>query len=62
MSIRANFITGFVLCFLPKGMDLRFSFSFVLVGGAALDLTNKSDYEESEAKAAFDRMVQQHGW
>jgi len=31
-------------------------------GGARLDFHNKSDYDESEAKAAFDRMVREHGW
>jgi len=33
-----------------------------LEGGARLDLTNKRDYSEAEAKEAFDRMVQTHGW
>lgn len=33
-----------------------------LEGGARLDLNNKRDYTEAEAKEAFDRMVQTHGW
>lgn len=33
-----------------------------LEGGARLDLSNKRDYTEAEAKEAFDRMVQTHGW
>jgi len=33
-----------------------------LEGGARLDLTNKRDYTEAEAKEAFNRMVQTHGW
>jgi len=31
-------------------------------GGARLDMTNKHDYTEAEAKEAFNRMVQVHGW
>lgn len=34
----------------------------LLLGGARLDLSNKSDYSEREAKEAFERMRQQHGW
>jgi ubiquitin-protein ligase len=33
-----------------------------LEGGARLDMHNKSDYTEQEAKEAFKRMVQTHGW
>jgi len=33
-----------------------------LEGGARLDLSNTRDYSEAEAKEAFDRMVQVHGW
>lgn len=33
-----------------------------LEGGARLDIHNKSDYTEQEAKEAFNRMVQTHGW
>jgi ubiquitin-conjugating enzyme E2 Q len=33
-----------------------------LEGGARLDKNNKRDYTESEAKVAFNRMVQTHGW
>jgi len=33
-----------------------------LEGGARLDLSNTRDYSETEAKEAFDRMVQVHGW
>jgi ubiquitin-conjugating enzyme E2 Q len=33
-----------------------------LEGGARLDLHNKHDYSIAEAKDAFDRMVQTHGW
>jgi len=33
-----------------------------LEGGARLDLINTRDYSEAEAKEAFDRMVQVHGW
>jgi ubiquitin-conjugating enzyme E2 Q len=33
-----------------------------LEGGARLDLSNTRDYSENEAKEAFDRMVQVHGW
>lgn len=29
---------------------------------AALDLTNRMDYTEPEARDAFNRMVAQHGW
>lgn len=29
---------------------------------AALDLTNRHDYTEAEARDAFNRMVAQHGW
>lgn len=31
-------------------------------GGARLDLNSKQDYTEEEAREAYDRMVQQHGW
>jgi len=31
-------------------------------GGARLDMSNKTDYTEAEAKEAFNRMVQTHGW
>jgi len=34
----------------------------LITGGARLDMANKTDYSESEAKIAFDRMVAQHGW
>jgi len=34
----------------------------LITGGARIDLVNKTDYSESEAKVAFDRMVAQHGW
>jgi hypothetical protein len=34
----------------------------LLLGGARLDPSNKSDYTEREAKEAFERMRQQHGW
>jgi hypothetical protein len=34
----------------------------LLLGGARLDPHNKSDYSEGEAKEAFERMRQQHGW
>jgi len=33
-----------------------------LEGGARLDMSNKRDYTEAEAREAFDRMVQTHGW
>jgi len=33
-----------------------------LEGGARLDMSNKHDYTEAEAKEAFDRMVATHGW
>jgi ubiquitin-conjugating enzyme E2 Q len=33
-----------------------------LEGGARLDLSNTKDYSEAEAKDAFNRMVQTHGW
>lgn len=33
-----------------------------LEGGARLDMSNKRDYTEAEAKEAFDRMVETHGW
>jgi len=33
-----------------------------LEGGARLDMHNKRDYTEQEAKEAFNRMVQTHGW
>jgi ubiquitin-protein ligase len=33
-----------------------------LEGGARLDMHNKRDYTEQEAKEAFNRMVQVHGW
>lgn len=31
-------------------------------GGAKLDFANKRDYSEAEAKDAFQRMAQTHGW
>ena len=31
-------------------------------GGARIDLNNKADYTEREAKEAFDRMMRTHGW
>jgi len=31
-------------------------------GGARLDLSNTRDYSEQEAREAFNRMVQTHGW
>jgi len=34
----------------------------LIVGGARLDLANRSDYSEAEAKEAFERMRQQYGW
>jgi len=34
----------------------------LITGGARLDVHNKTEYSESEAKVAFDRMVAQHGW
>jgi hypothetical protein len=34
----------------------------MLVGGARLDLRNKADYSEAEAREAFNRMVRDHGW
>jgi len=40
-------------------MSIRAGF---LEGGARLDLYNKRDYTEAEAREAFDRMVQTHGW
>jgi ubiquitin-protein ligase len=33
-----------------------------LEGGARLDMHNKREYTEQEAKEAFNRMVQTHGW
>jgi len=33
-----------------------------LEGGARLDLSNHKDYSEQEAKEAFQRMMQTHGW
>jgi ubiquitin-conjugating enzyme E2 Q len=33
-----------------------------LEGGARLDMNNRTDYTEHEAKNAFDRMVRTHGW
>jgi len=33
-----------------------------ILGEARLDLSNKHDYSESEAREAFERMRQQHGW
>jgi len=33
-----------------------------LEGGARLDMSNKKEYTESEAKEAYDRMVETHGW
>eukprot|EP01121_Diplochlamys_sp_Union-15-3_P015571 TRINITY_DN5175_c0_g1_i1.p1 TRINITY_DN5175_c0_g1~~TRINITY_DN5175_c0_g1_i1.p1 ORF type:complete len:128 (+),score=24.26 TRINITY_DN5175_c0_g1_i1:176-559(+) len=40
-------------------MSIRSQF---MEGGARLDLANKRDYSEREAKEAFDRMVRTHGW
>ena len=34
----------------------------MLVGGARLDLRNKHDYSEAEARDAFERMRREHGW
>jgi ubiquitin-protein ligase len=34
----------------------------LILGGARLDLHNKNDYTEAEAREAFERMRQQHGW
>lgn len=34
----------------------------LIEGGARLDFSNKHDYTEQEAREAFDRMVQTHGW
>jgi len=34
----------------------------LIAGGARLDMTQKHDYTEQEAKDAFDRMVRDHGW
>lgn len=34
----------------------------MLVGGARLDLSQRSDYSELEAREAFNRMVREHGW
>ena len=34
----------------------------LLAGGARIDFANKHDYTEHEAKDAFERMRQQHGW
>jgi len=34
----------------------------LITGGARIDMANKTDYSESEAKIAFERMVAQHGW
>lgn len=34
----------------------------LIIGGARLDLHNKSDYSESEAREAFERMRREHGW
>ena len=34
----------------------------MLVGGARLDLADKRDYHEAEAREAFDRMMRTHGW
>jgi len=36
--------------------------SEMMGGGARLDLGNTSDYSESEARAAFERVARQHGW
>eukprot|EP01105_Mastigella_eilhardi_P011410 TRINITY_DN2630_c0_g2_i1.p1 TRINITY_DN2630_c0_g2~~TRINITY_DN2630_c0_g2_i1.p1 ORF type:complete len:325 (-),score=104.58 TRINITY_DN2630_c0_g2_i1:165-1091(-) len=40
-------------------MSMRSSF---LAGSARLDLHNRTDYTEREAKDAFDRLVREHGW
>jgi len=40
-------------------MSVRSGF---LEGGARLDLHNRHDYNEAEAKDAYNRMVQTHGW
>eukprot|EP00727_Mastigamoeba_balamuthi_P001146 m51a1_g11028 putative multidrug resistance-associated protein 5-like (1011) ;mRNA; f:416046-422054 len=40
-------------------MSIRSSF---LSGGARLDRAGMGDYTEQEARIAFDRLVQQHGW
>ena len=34
----------------------------MLTGGARLDLRNKTDYSEHEARDAFNRMKREHGW
>eukprot|EP01089_Gocevia_fonbrunei_P009538 TRINITY_DN21869_c0_g1_i1.p1 TRINITY_DN21869_c0_g1~~TRINITY_DN21869_c0_g1_i1.p1 ORF type:complete len:337 (+),score=67.29 TRINITY_DN21869_c0_g1_i1:39-1013(+) len=34
----------------------------LIEGGARIDFSNKHDYTEAEAKDAFERMRQQHGW
>ena len=34
----------------------------MLAGGARLDLSNRHDYSEAEARAAFERMRREHGW
>jgi len=34
----------------------------LIAGGARLDIHNRLDYSEQEAKDAFDRMVRDHGW
>lgn len=34
----------------------------MLAGGARLDLSNRFDYSEAEAREAFHRMVREHGW
>jgi len=36
--------------------------SEMIAGGARLDFANPSDYSEQEAKAAFVRVAQAHGW
>jgi len=34
----------------------------MLSGGARLELRNRMDYSEAEAREAFNRMVREHGW
>jgi ubiquitin-protein ligase len=34
----------------------------MLEGGARIDIRNKQDYSEAEAREAFNRMMMQHGW
>lgn len=75
---RFQFMTGHVtsggsVCFemlTSQGWTPHFTVEAVLVavranlvaGGARLDLGNRSEYSEREAKDAFDRMLQTHGW